>query len=52
MQLLSESMHWEYRTPEELEQLAAEINSCSDEHILFKVNARVLQNLIHIKYFI
>lgn len=43
MQLLSESMHWEYRTPEELEQLAAEINSCSDKHILSKVNARVLQ---------
>lgn len=43
MQLLSESMHWEYRIPEELEQLAAEINSCSDEHILSKVNARVLQ---------
>ena len=43
MQLLSESMHWEYRTPEELEQLVGEINSCSDEHILSKVNARVLQ---------
>ena len=25
MQLLSESMHWKYRTPEELEQLAAEL---------------------------
>ncbi len=53
MQLLSEFYALGIPYSEELEQLVGEINSCSDEHILFKVNARVLQkSYTYKKYFI